>query len=130
MGYHTQQQAAMAAAAQQRARAAQTHCVLLSGMFDPAQEEDPDFDFDIREDVREEVSKYGRLEHIYVDKLNSDGLVYLKFDSKQGAAITVNKLDKRWFAKRQIKATFFDEKQYKKMHPHAYPSNTNSNNAN
>jgi len=29
---------------------------------------DPDFDMDIKEDVEEECSKYGRVRHAYVDK--------------------------------------------------------------
>jgi RNA-binding protein 39 len=29
---------------------------------------EPDFDLDIKEDVEEECSKYGRVKHIYVDK--------------------------------------------------------------
>lgn len=29
---------------------------------------EPDFDLDIKEDVQEESSKYGKLKHIYVDK--------------------------------------------------------------
>lgn len=29
---------------------------------------EPDFDLDIKEDVGEECSKFGRVKHIYVDK--------------------------------------------------------------
>jgi RNA-binding protein 39 len=29
---------------------------------------EPDFDLDIKEDVEEECSKYGQVEHIFVDK--------------------------------------------------------------
>ena len=29
---------------------------------------EPDFDLDIKEDVEEECSKFGRVKHIYVDK--------------------------------------------------------------
>ncbi|KAF5442395.1 hypothetical protein F2P56_035058 [Juglans regia] len=36
-------------------------CLLLKNMFDPATEMDPDFDMDIKEDVEEECSKYGRV---------------------------------------------------------------------
>eukprot|EP00494_Astrolonche_serrata_P030780 UN31048 len=45
-----------------------TRCLMLVNMFDPSKETDPDFDLEIREDVREEVSQHGRLLHIYVDK--------------------------------------------------------------
>lgn len=29
---------------------------------------EPDFDLDIKEDVQEECSKFGRLKHIYIEK--------------------------------------------------------------
>lgn len=29
---------------------------------------DPEFDLDIKDDVKEECSKYGRVKHIHVDK--------------------------------------------------------------
>ncbi len=70
-----------------------TECLLLKNMFDPATEvcdflvvlilvgpsytvlmfyifmqTDPEFDMDIKEDVEEECSKYGRVKHIYVDR--------------------------------------------------------------
>ncbi|MBA0823491.1 hypothetical protein Goarm_020221 [Gossypium armourianum] len=45
-----------------------SECLLLKNMFDPATETEPDFDLDIKEDVEEECSKYGRVKHIYVDK--------------------------------------------------------------
>ncbi|XWS41425.1 hypothetical protein CRYUN_Cryun17cG0080700 [Craigia yunnanensis] len=45
-----------------------SECLLLTNMFDVATETEPDFDFEIKEDVEEECSKYGRVKHIYVDK--------------------------------------------------------------
>lgn len=68
-----------------------SECLLLKNMFDPATEvcdflvylyllvpsclmfyifmqTDPDFDMDIKDDVEEECSKYGRVKHIYVDR--------------------------------------------------------------
>ncbi|XP_039033765.1 RNA-binding protein 39-like isoform X2 [Hibiscus syriacus] len=44
-----------------------SECLLLKNMFDPATETEPDFDMEIKEDVEEECSKYGRVKHIYVD---------------------------------------------------------------
>ena len=37
-------------------------------MFDPAEETEPDWDAEIREDMVAECTKYGRVAHIYVDK--------------------------------------------------------------
>ncbi|XP_011657783.1 RNA-binding protein 39 isoform X2 [Cucumis sativus] len=52
-----------------------SECLLLKNMFDPSTETAPDFDMEIKEDVEEECSKYGRVKHIYVDKYfrNRDG---------------------------------------------------------
>ncbi|XP_057492867.1 uncharacterized protein LOC130778320 isoform X2 [Actinidia eriantha] len=45
-----------------------SECLLLKNMFDPATETDPEFDLDIRDDVQEECSNYGKVKHIYVNK--------------------------------------------------------------
>lgn len=37
-------------------------------MANIAMQTEPDFDIDIKEDVEEECSKYGRVKHIFVDK--------------------------------------------------------------
>ncbi|KAL4350638.1 hypothetical protein AHAS_Ahas10G0162000 [Arachis hypogaea] len=62
-----------------------SECLLLKNMFDPATETEPDFDLDIKEDVEEECSKYGRVKHISVDK-NSAGFVYLQFETVEAAS--------------------------------------------
>jgi len=92
-----------------------SRCVLLSNMFNPATETDPDFDLEIREDVREEVGKFGKVLHIYVDKTSSLGLVYLKFNAMDEAQRSIESLNGRWFAKQQIKATYYEEKMYNKQ---------------
>merc|ERR1719245_2050063 len=89
-----------------------TRCVLLQNMFDPNQETDPDFDLDIREDVREEVSTHGRLLHIYVDKTSSEGRIFLKFETPDVAEKAFKALDGRWFAQNRIMASFMDPSEY------------------
>ncbi|KAK4382333.1 RNA-binding protein 39 [Sesamum angolense] len=59
----------------------------------PAQS-DPEFDLDIRDDVQEECSKYGRVKHIHVDK-NSAGYVYLRFESVEAASRAQQAMHKR-----------------------------------
>uniref|UniRef100_A0A6N2LQD5 RRM domain-containing protein n=1 Tax=Salix viminalis TaxID=40686 RepID=A0A6N2LQD5_SALVM len=78
-----------------------SECLLLKNMFDPATETEPDFDLDIKEDVEEECSKYGQVEHIFVDK-NSAGCVYLRFDSIEAAARAQRAMHMRWFARRLV----------------------------
>ncbi|KAK6924187.1 RNA recognition motif domain [Dillenia turbinata] len=80
-------------------------CLLLKNMFDPANEEDPDFDLDIKEEVREECSKFGPVRHIYVDR-NSAGHVYLRFDTVEAAASVQRAMHMRWYACRPISAIF------------------------
>ncbi|CAN1199331.1 RNA-binding protein 39 [Linum perenne] len=86
-----------------------SECLLLQNMFDPSTETEPDFDLDIKDDVEEECSKYGRVKHIYVEK-NSAGFVYLRFDTMEGAARAQAAMHMRWFARRSISATFMVSK--------------------
>ncbi|EYU24065.1 hypothetical protein ABFS82_12G004800 [Erythranthe guttata] len=88
-----------------------SECLLLKNMFDPATEEDPEFDLDIKDDVEEECSKYGRVKHIYVDK-NTAGYVYLRFESVEGAARAQQAMHKRWFARKLISAIFLQPYEY------------------
>jgi len=94
-----------------------SNCVLLRNMFDPAQETDPDFDLEIREDVKEEVSTHGRLRHIFVDKTSNEGRVYLKFESINGAEGAFKHLDGRWFAQNRIKAEYVQPPDYDRLFP-------------
>jgi len=88
-----------------------SECLLLKNMFDPTTETDPEFDLDIKEDVQEECSKYGRVKHIYVDK-NSAGNVYLRFESVEAAAGAQRAMHNRWFARRLISAVFLQSYEY------------------
>lgn len=88
-----------------------SECLLLKNMFDPATEADPEFDTDIKDDVQEECSHYGRVKHIYVDK-DSAGYVYLRFESVEAAARAQQAMHKRWFARRLISAIFLQPYEY------------------
>lgn len=81
--------------------------LLLVNMFDPAKEEEPNFQLDIQEDVKEECeSKFGRVLQCVADKINSNGLVYLQFDSIESAAKAQAGLQGRFFAGKQIQANY------------------------
>jgi len=94
-------------------------CILLKNMFDPTKETDPDFDLDIREDVMDEVGKYGQLRHIYVDKTSREGHVYLKFTEVNGAKTTMKALNNRWFGQNQIRGEFIPVQKYNVQFPDA-----------
>ncbi|KAJ8440956.1 hypothetical protein Cgig2_019985 [Carnegiea gigantea] len=88
-----------------------SECLLLKNLFDPSTETDPEFDLDIKEDVEEECSKFGRVRHIYVDK-HSAGHVYLRFDNKEAAMNAQHGMHMRWFARRLITAIFMQPQDY------------------
>lgn len=94
-----------------------TRCLLLQNMFDPATETDPDFDLEIREDVREEVSSHGQLLHIYVDKQSKDGKIYLKFADTMTSEKAYQHLNGRWFSQNKIEGSFIQEQQYASLFP-------------
>ncbi|XWS62622.1 hypothetical protein CRYUN_Cryun06bG0027000 [Craigia yunnanensis] len=118
-----------------------SECLLLKNMFDPNLETEPDFDLDIKEDVKEECSKFGKLKHIYVNRnitswtccyytfvrlgnilvpstcLDSAGFVYLRFEDTQGAINAQRSLHGRWFAAKMITATFMVPQTYEAKFP-------------
>lgn len=81
-----------------------TECVVIRNMFNPTTESDPEFHLDIKEDVEDEVNKYGAIKHIFVDKDNPKGVVYVRVDSASTGEKVVKSLHGRWFASRQIVA--------------------------
>ncbi|KAI3833359.1 hypothetical protein MKX03_028911, partial [Papaver bracteatum] len=82
-----------------------SECLILKNMFDPTSETEPDFDLDIKDDVQDEVSKFGTVKHIFLDK-NSGGHVYLRFDTKTSAMSAHRALHGRWFAGKIITAAY------------------------
>jgi len=93
-------------------------CVLLTNMFDPATESEPNWDQEIRNDTSEECTKFGSVVHCAVD-MNSGGHVYLKFGSIPAAQNAINALNQRWFASRMITAVFVPEQTYYIRFPEA-----------
>ncbi|KAF3947873.1 hypothetical protein CMV_026061 [Castanea mollissima] len=93
-----------------------SECLLLKDMFDPNDETEPDFELDIKEDVQNECLKFGKLNHIFVDK-NSAGFVYLRFENTQGAVAAQRALHGRWFAGKMITATYMVPQAYEAKFP-------------
>ena len=75
-----------------------TQCFMLSNMFDPITEREPNWDQEIRDDVIDECNKHGGVSHIYVDKASPQGNVYVKCPNISTAVAAVNALHGRWFA--------------------------------
>jgi RNA-binding protein 39 len=76
-------------------------------------ETEPNWDVEIRDDVSEECSKFGKVVHAFVDS-NSAGHMYLKFENVNAATNALNSLNGRWFAQRMIYAEFINEKDYER----------------
>ncbi|CAG8729319.1 14852_t:CDS:2, partial [Acaulospora morrowiae] len=82
-----------------------TRCVLLKNMFNPEDETESNWAEELEDDVKTECEKFGTLVHISVDK-ESEGDIYMKFDSVPAAQNAVNGLNGRWFGGNQISAVF------------------------
>lgn len=95
-----------------------TQCFLLSNMFDPLTETNPQWDIEIRDEVIEECQKHGGILHVYVDKA-SQGNVYVKCPSIATAVLAVNALHGRWFAGRVITAAYVPLINYHALFPDA-----------
>ncbi|KAF8905548.1 hypothetical protein CPB84DRAFT_1814171 [Gymnopilus junonius] len=83
--------------------------VLLKNMFDPEKETERDWDKDLAEDVKGECeTKYGSVAAIKVEK-ETQGEIYVKFDSVESAKKAVQGLNGRWFGGRQVSAAFISD---------------------
>jgi len=94
-------------------------CVMLKNMFSLEQQTDPSWEEEIKEDVREECSKFGSVVHIFVDKY-TNGHVYLKFGTIPGAQNAIYALNGRWFAGNQVSAEMLSEEKYYKQFPESF----------
>lgn len=86
---------------------------VISNMFDPTKETDPNWRDDIREDVKAECDKYGKVLHIHVDAVSSRGLVHILFAASDGARLAAESLHGRWFAGRLISVSYVDPKTHR-----------------
>lgn len=92
-----------------------SQCIILSNMFDPEKERlegEEGWQDDIRDDVINEINKYGSVEHIHIDIGCEVGVVYVKCESKATAVIAVNALHGRYFGGRIIKADYVPPNLY------------------
>ncbi|ULT97735.1 hypothetical protein L3Y34_005517 [Caenorhabditis briggsae] len=96
-----------------------TQCFLLSNMFDPAKETEPQWDHDIREDVIEQCACHGGALHVFVDKGSQQGNVYVKCPSIAIAHQAVSALHGRWFSGKVITANYVPVNSYHDLFPDA-----------
>lgn len=96
-----------------------TQCFLLSNMFDPTKETEPNWDVDIREDVIEQCLQHGGALHVFVDKGSEQGNVYVKCPSIAIAHQAVSALHGRWFSGKVITANYVPVNSYHDLFPDA-----------
>ncbi|KAH9486968.1 RNA-binding protein rsd1 [Psilocybe cubensis] len=87
----------------------QSRSVLLKNMFDPEEETERDWDKDLAEDVKGECeNKYGSVTAIKVEK-ETQGEIYVKFETIESAKKAIQGLNGRWFGGRQVSAAFISD---------------------
>ncbi|EGO30746.1 hypothetical protein SERLADRAFT_455043 [Serpula lacrymans var. lacrymans S7.9] len=90
-------------------QAMQSRSVLLKNMFDPEEETERDWDKDLAEDVKGECEdKYGQVDAIKVEQ-ETQGKIYVKFNSIDSAKNAIQGLNGRWFGGRQVSAGFISD---------------------
>lgn len=77
----------------------------------------PNWEEEIRDDVIQECSKYGGVVHIYVDSEAPEGNIYIKCPSIAIATAAMHGLNGRFFAGRQIMASFIPIAVYHQRFP-------------
>ncbi|WFD21865.1 Phosphatidylinositol-3-phosphatase SAC1 [Malassezia equina] len=80
--------------------------ILLKYMFNPAEETEPNWATDLREDVRDECARHGNVQLVHVDKDSADGEVYVCFSDESQAQSARKSLQGRFFGGKQIEASF------------------------
>jgi RNA-binding protein 39 len=114
-----------AALASEEIEGSESFCFVIKNMFDILAEKKSgvaDWHVEIKEDVEEECSNYGKVLHSYVEKEKQGGLVYILFERKHAAVGAARRLHGRWFNKRQISIRYMSSQEYVGMFPEARPA--------
>ncbi|KAG2300387.1 hypothetical protein Bca4012_011972 [Brassica carinata] len=83
--------------------------VVLRHMFSPAEmRADETLCAEIEEDVKEESMKHGPFDSVKVCELHPQGVVLIRFKDRKDAQKCIDAMNGRWYAKRQIHASFDD----------------------
>jgi len=100
--------------------------VVLKHMFTLDElQEDPTLLIDLKEDVREECELLGEVTNVTLYDLESDGIMTVKFKEPIAAQACILKMNRRFFAGRQVEAFLYDGKRrYRKSGPGTNASTT------
>lgn len=86
--------------------------VVLKQMFTLKElAEDPAALLDIKEEVREECEKYGKVTNVVLYDKEEDGVVTVRFGNAMAAEACIKVFNGRWFDERQVEAYIADGKE-------------------
>ncbi|XP_063718402.1 RNA-binding protein 39-like [Symsagittifera roscoffensis] len=94
-----------------------SQCFLLQNMFNPQLEHQPGWDEEIRDDVLEALAPHGGAVHLYIDRQNPLGNIYIKAPELKNAESAIKSLNGRYFSGRQVKAAYIPLANYSKIFP-------------
>eukprot|EP00300_Choanocystis_sp_HF-7_P042670 c9390_g1_i1.p1 GENE.c9390_g1_i1~~c9390_g1_i1.p1 ORF type:complete len:383 (-),score=112.00 c9390_g1_i1:123-1271(-) len=89
--------------------------VVIKNMFDP-KEFEQNREEEVKlfgEEVQEECTRFGEVERVTVFDRHPAGPVAVKFKESSAADACIEVMNGRWFAERQLTATFFDGTDYR-----------------
>lgn len=86
-----------------------TRHLLVHNMYNKDEETDPGWEVDIKEEFRDECSKFGTIEDVTVMHKEPGGKIYATFEAIDSAQACAGKLAGRWFDKRQLRVEFVQE---------------------
>lgn len=93
----------------EQAAASATSHILIHNMFDKDLETEEGWWEDIREDVNEECTTFGKVEKVVVMHEHPGGKVYVSFQDELMAKKAASALEGRWFDQRQLRVEFVNE---------------------
>eukprot|EP01086_Lenisia_limosa_P012812 TRINITY_DN4141_c0_g1_i1.p1 TRINITY_DN4141_c0_g1~~TRINITY_DN4141_c0_g1_i1.p1 ORF type:complete len:473 (-),score=102.81 TRINITY_DN4141_c0_g1_i1:24-1442(-) len=94
-------------------------CLLIRNCFNLREEIKDGWEFDVRDEIVEECSRYGRLTHVFVDRTSQDGRVYVRFEELSAARRAAPDINRRWFAGRLLSVEFVRDEVYLRRFPNA-----------
>ncbi|KAL3911774.1 MAG: hypothetical protein SGILL_007151 [Bacillariaceae sp.] len=83
-----------------------TRQILVHNMFDKNEETDPGWAEDVREEFREEATKFGNVLEVVVMEEEEGGKIYARFEKEEEAKNCAENFAGRWFDKRQLRVDF------------------------
>merc|ERR1719436_1339864 len=86
--------------------------LLLQNMFSPSAvnlRKDPRFYEEIREDMHDECTKFGKVLHVTVDPRGATGQIYVLYETPAQRGAAENALNGRWFEGKKIIAAGIDD---------------------